>query len=72
MRRSESSVGFQGVSSQTGLVGADSNVLTKDWLKPAFAASMFMERRRLRRSALKRRATSALTRLRAKSSTPNF
>jgi hypothetical protein len=31
-----------------------------------------MERRRLRRSALKRRATSALTRLRAKSSTPNF
>ena len=72
MRRSVSKVGFQGVLSQTGLVGADSNVLTKDWLKPALDASMFMDRRRLRRSALKRRATSALTRWRAKSSTPQF
>ena len=72
MRRSESSVGFHGVSSKTGLVGADSKVLTKDWLSPALDASMFIERRRLRRAWLNRRATSALICWRAESSTPDF
>jgi len=57
---------------QNGIGWADSKVLTKDWLSPALDASMFIERRRLRRAWLNRRATSALICWRAESSTPDF